>query len=223
MKRFWKQLQSEWEIALCAFALLALVCALAAGWMQLHPPTPERASRKQAPRQASLLAPDACAFLKGYTEPTEDLPSPFVFEGQTKALKVKLPPPKTPPKPVVPPKSTVPEVRPKIEPAPAPTPAPVAPKVTYQKVYGVRFITYLYNTRGASGRPVAAIQLADPVTNQTAPPAMLPIGGAADGIRIVSFDEQNLIVLDARGKRHQIAFGKSARVSSAPQIVEIRQ
>lgn len=223
MKQSWKHLKSEWEIALCAFALLALICSLVAGWMQLHPPAPERASRKQAPRQASLLAPDACAFLKGYPEPTEELPSPFVFEGQTKAPKATVPTSKPPPKTVAarPPEPVVPKVEPKVEPAPAPT--PVEPKVTYQKVYGVRFVTYLYNTRGASGRPVAAIQLTDPVTNQTAPPAMLPIGGSADGIRIVSFDEQNLVVLDARGRKHQIAFGKSVRVSSAPQIVEIRQ
>jgi hypothetical protein len=90
-------------------------------------------------------------------------------------------------------------------------------------VYGVRQIAYLYNARSDSGRPLAAIQIYDPVTNRTAPPAMLPIGGTVEGIRILSFDEEKLVVLDARGRRYQIAFGKSARVSSAPQIVEVRQ
>ena len=50
-----------------------------------------------------------------------------------------------------------------------------------------------------------------------------PIGGATEGIRIVNFDDEKLVILDARGKRHQIPFGKFAQVSSAPQLVEVRQ
>lgn len=221
MNRHWKQLKSEWEVALFALALLALVSALAVGWMRVHAAPAERASRKQAPRQTALLAPDACAFLQGLPEASGgEQPSPFVFDGQTKAPRPVSRQPKTQPKPPLP---KLPEVTAKPEPAVVPPPAPVEPTVIRQRVYGVRYVTYLYNTPGASGRPMAAIQLHDPATNQTAAPAMLPIGGVADGIRIVSFDEQNLIVLDARGKRHQIAFGKSARVTSAPHIVEIRQ
>jgi len=220
MNRHWKQLKSEWEVALFALALLALVSSLAVGWMRIHGAPPERASRKQAPRQTGLLAPDACAFLQDLPETGEEQPSPFVFDGQTKAPKVVAVQPKTQPKP---PLAKLPEVTAKPEPKVEPAPAPVEPTVIRQRVYGVRYITYLYNTPAASGRPMAAVQLADPATNQTAAPAMLPIGGMADGIRIVSFDEQNLVVLDARGKRHRIAFGKSARVSSAPHIVEIRQ
>ncbi|MDX9981286.1 MAG: hypothetical protein RBU25_14765 [Lentisphaeria bacterium] len=221
MKRLWKQAKAEWEMTLCCLALAAVLISLLVGWGRLRSDTPDRVGRKQAPRQASLLAPDAIAFLGPQSGPGEELPSPFVFEGQTKTPKT-TPSSRPRPKPDPPPETAPPRPPPRTAP-PEPQPEPQPTPVVRQMVYGVRQIAYLYNARGDSGRPLAAIQVHDPVTNRTAPPAMLPIGGATEGIRIVNFDEEKLVVLDARGKRHQIPFGKSARVSSAPQLVEVRQ
>jgi len=221
MKRFWKQAKAEWEMSLACLALAAMLLSLFVGWQRLRPEEPDRAGRKQAPRQGSLLAPDAIAFLVRQSEPDLELPSPFVFEGQTKAPRVSVAPPRPRPTPAPQPKPTPPPPRPQPPEPPPPEPEP-PPAATRQLVYGVRQIAYLYNARSETGRPLAAIQVHDPATNRTAPPAMLPIGAATEGIRIVSFDEEKLVVLDARGRRHQIGFGKFARVSSAPQVVEVR-
>lgn len=221
MKRFWKQAKTEWEMSLCCLALAAMLLALLIGWGRLRPEEQERVGRKQASRQASLLAPDAIAFLNRQPGPGEEPPSPFVFEGQTKAPKTSSPPrprPTPAPPPVAAPPRNPPRTAPP-EPEPQPEPAPAV----RQMAYGVRQIAYLYNARSDSGRPLAAIQVHDPATNRTAQPAMLPIGYMFEGIRIVSFDEEKLVVLDARGRRHQIPFGKFAQVSSAPQPVEVRQ
>jgi outer membrane biosynthesis protein TonB len=222
MNRISRQLKAEWELTFCAVAALVFIVSLAAGWMRLSAPPVERASRKQAPQEPSLLAKNAYAFLTPLPTPDKDLPSPFEFRGKTRAPKVAEPPtPKPRPKP-----------KPKPEPEPEPKAAkpipevaeatePEPPKTVKRLVYGVRFMTYLYSARNASGKPVATVQLVNPVTRQRDVPAMVPIGGAIEGIRILSFDEQNLTVQDARGKRCRIPFGKSARLSSAPRVVEV--
>jgi outer membrane biosynthesis protein TonB len=222
MNRISRQLKAEWEIAFCVVAALVLVLSLLVGWLRLSATPPERASRKQAPREESLLAKNAYAFLTPLPAVDKELPSPFDFEGQTRAPKVVAPSKSNPnPKPKPKPKpEPVPEVA-KPEPkAPEPA-APEPPKTVKRLVYGVRFMTYLYSSRNASGKPVATVQLANPVTRQRDLPATVPIGGAILGIRILSFNEQTLTVQDARGKRHRIPFGKGVRLSSSPRVVEV--
>lgn len=224
MKRVWRKITEEWEVSLCGLALAGVLGAFLVGWGRFQTDHEDPLGRRQASRQSSLLAPDAIAFLNRLPEPDIEPPSPFVFEGQTRAPRAaptsrpRPQPSRRPPREPAPP--TPQETPPPPAPEPEPEPEPVQP--IRRVVHGVRQIAYLYNTRGASGRPLAAIQVHNPATNETSPPAMLPIGGVVDGIRIVSFDEEKLVVQDGRGRRHQISFGRSARVSSAPQIIEVR-
>jgi hypothetical protein len=218
MRQIWKQIKNEWEIAFCLAALLLLLTAGVFSWLNLNADTAPKPSRRQAPKEDSLLAPDAYAMVETMAQPNPGFPSPFVFQGQTKAPKVEVPEHRPKPKPKPPTETVV--VKPKPEPKPEPEPIP-EPTTVKRLVYGTRVLTYLYNSRDAAGKPVVTVQLADPATRQVGIPAVIPIGGAIQGIRVASFDERNLVVLDARGRKHIVPFGKSRTMSSAPRVVEV--
>ena len=222
MNKAWRRIKSEWEIALCVLALVSFGAALAFAWSRLHAGERRQGVARQAKRQASVLAPDAYAFLRELPQPTgeEDL-SPFLFEGLLKEEKPARPTrvvrtrPKPEPKPE--PVAAAPKPRP-----PEPAPPEPAPRPTVKRyVYGDRDVKYVFSGRSESGRPAATIQLRDPHTGQTAPLAVVPVGGMIDGIRVLAVDQASLTVLDARGTRHRISFGQAARVKSSPRVVEI--
>ena len=223
MNRLWQRIKTDWEISLCVLAAVAVCASLAVGWLRLNGGEPEQATRKHAKRQASLLGPSPYAFRQDLQDPAEELPSPFIFEGLAKAPKKLKPPPRNPKvkikRPKIPPVAAAPKTPSAIVP-----PKPVEPKppaTVKRRVYGVRLVTYLFSAQGALGKPVATIQLRNPATGRTAAPAMVPVGGTVDGIRVISFNEGALTLMDASGRRHRIRFGETGKAYSTPRIVEV--
>ena len=223
MNRLWQRIKTDWEISLCVLAAVAVGTSLVIGWLRLNGGEEEQATRQHAKRQASLLGPSPYAFRQDLQEPAEELPSPFIFEGLTKAPKKPKHAPRNPRVKVKPPRHAPVAAVPKPLPVVVP-PEPVAPEppaTVKRRVYGVRLVTYLFSAQGALGKPVATIQLRNPANGKTAAPAMVPVGGRIDGIRVISFNETALTIMDASGRRHRVPFGETGKAYSTPRIVEV--
>ncbi|NLF17675.1 MAG: hypothetical protein GX595_10515, partial [Lentisphaerae bacterium] len=105
-------------------------------------------------------------------------------------------------------------------PAPPPATPPTAPAVavpTPPPVPARRLIAcdvrYVFSRVNASGRPVALVEILDPGRPGTAPAVrQVGVDDVVFGMRIQSFTDQSLVLTDASGRRHTVAFGGSSRV-----------
>jgi hypothetical protein len=91
---------------------------------------------------------------------------------------------------------------------PAALPAVPAPRL------GAAEVTYVFSTTNRSGRPVALIEVRDPARpGATALARSVSAGDQVCGLRIHSFTDRALTLLDAAGRRQTVDFGGARRVT----------
>jgi hypothetical protein len=169
----------------------------------------------------SILGPQAFAFLEPPPPVSGSGRDPFRAAADeeptsrpTERPPRQDPPPKAP-APDAPTRSPAQPVRPD-PPAPAvvPDPAVTVPPPAVAPRLGVCDVRYVFNSVNRSGRPVALIELRDPGRPGAAPVARnVSAGEAVFGLRVQSFTDEALVLVDAAGRRHSVAFGGSRRVS----------
>jgi outer membrane biosynthesis protein TonB len=212
MKRFWKHIRKEWEKSLLALLGILLLAFLAFWAFGLGLGNNETTPKGAARTYDSQLSKGAFAFLQDVVLPEELPRNPFAFQTelpQPRKPRVKQPEPKPEPRPKPRPKPKPPE--PVVtQPEPQPEPAPRPPQ---RPAYGERVITYVYNTTNQAGKPVAFVQIGNPATRR-ARPHSLAVGDQVDGIRIHSFTDKALYVIDAAGRKQTIPFGEQRRIVS---------
>jgi hypothetical protein len=75
-------------------------------------------------------------------------------------------------------------------------------------------LRYAFSTVNRSGRPVALIELQDVARPGTAPVARnVSAGDVVFGLRVQSFSDDALVLVDAGGRRHSVPFGGTRRVA----------
>ena len=214
MKTIWREIRKDWEPALqwaLLAALLALIALISTGVGSRRDLGKKRG---RTPEYKSLFTSTNIAFLEDIPE-AEGTANPFDFATELPARR--RPPQKTknvrwkrfkPKSAVAPkPKPAVPE---------PPKPKPVVRKKPPPPKYRFEQVKYLFLNPNQSGKQVAIAQFIDPVTKL---PRMesLSAGDKIHGIRVHSFTEQALNLIDARGRKHRIPFGEGARVAAAVQ------
>jgi hypothetical protein len=170
--------------------------------------------RGRTPKYQSLFTGNPTAFLEEIPK-AEGAPNSFDFV--TELPHKRRPAPKTKikwrrftPKPKVTPK---PSARPTVRP---PKPKPVVKRAPPPPKYRYEVVKYLFLNPNQSGKQVAIAQFIDPVTKL---PRMesLSAGDKIHGMRVHSFTEQALNLIDARGRKHSIPFGEGRKVAAAIQ------
>ncbi|MCK5803852.1 MAG: hypothetical protein KAI66_13510 [Lentisphaeria bacterium] len=214
MKALWRRIQRDWEptvqwgMLTALLVLIALICTGVGSRRDLGQ------KRGRTPQCKSLFTSTSFAFF-------EDIPAadgaanPFDFSTE---LPGRRPPARKPakinwqkfkPKPAVKPKPKLVKPRP-------PKPKPIVKKVPPPPKYRYAEVKYLFLNPNQSGKQVAIAQFIDPVTKQ---PRMesLSAGDKIHGIRVHSFTEQALNLIDARGRKHRILYGEAGKVAATAQ------
>lgn len=219
MKSMPRFLQREWELLLCVLAAVVLVCYLGS-WLlggRVEEPAAGGSRLTEAP---SILGPGAFAFLQDAAPAPVSARDPFApsATGPAAPRASERPSRRDPPKapaPAPPPPAPTPAAVP--EPAPA-APVPTAPQapsaVAATPRLGVCDLRYAFSSVNRSGRPVALLELQDPARPGSAPVARsVSAGDVVFGLRVQSFTDEALILVDAAGRRHSVAFGGVRRVA----------
>jgi|GEM_PF-1701410 len=214
MSRF---IQREWELLLCLLAAVLLIWLFGDWLLRSRGAAPASGSSRldEAP---SILGPDAFAFLQEPVPAPAAPRDPFLpsLAGVAPARSAERPARREPPKP------PTPEPRPAPVPVPAappePPPATVVPPPAAVSPAGPRLgvcdLRYVFSSVNRSGRPVALVELQDPAHPGGAPVARnVSAGDVVLGLRIQSFSDDALQLVDAAGRKHSVAFGGTRRVA----------
>lgn len=209
----------EAEALLCGAAALLLVLFLL-DWLLSRP---EPAAQGAAPRRAdpaSVLGAGAFAFLETppagpapernpFAPPEAEAPAGRPAQGRPRRAPdrpAEEPAPPAQPLPAAPRPPMPAQTRPGTT-QPQPLPAPPARLAT-------RDLRYVFRATNRSGKPVAMIELADPGRpGATRMARTVAVGDTVLGLRIQSFDDETLTLVDAGGRKHSVAFGGTRRVS----------
>jgi hypothetical protein len=206
-----RTLRREWERVACAVAVVLLLVFLA-DWALRDQSVDSPSGSARIDETPSVLGPGAFAFLQDADPGSAPARNPFLSSAiEAPAARPERPPQPAAPKLPVPAPKPPPAVAPRpLPPEPAPTAlaAPPAPRL------GVCEVKYVFSTTNRSGRPVALIELQDPTRPGAAPLARnVSAGDLAYGLRIQSFTDQALTLVDAAGRRQTVSFGGTRRVS----------
>jgi hypothetical protein len=208
-----RYLRREWE-QVCGAVIAVLLLLFLADWALHDRATDSTPGSGRIVESPTVLGPGAFAFLQDAAPGAALARNPFLSSAiETPAARPAKPPRSVPPKtapaqPKPPPPPVAPRPAPP-EPARAAVPAPPTRRLGWCEV------KYVFSTTNRSGRPVALIELQDPAQPGAAPLARnVSAGDQACGLRIQSFSDEALILVDAAGRRQSVSFGGTRRVTA---------
>lgn len=226
MHKLGKWIRTEWEQALLAGAVVLLL-AFWALWAVGFGSIPDAGvGRPAAPTYESVFRESPLALLEPAPAPSADGKSPFSFVIEVEGVRrARRPPEAAPAARKVPEAKPVPRPKPVPKPVPAEVPAtPVEPESQPAamlppqpeapvpvRTFTYRQIRYVYSSVTKAGSRVALLQVTDPENKRTLP-CTLAVGQQVDGIKVIGFEDDAVIMVDARGHEQRIPFGGSRKL-----------